>query len=107
MSHILKLRADLNSGNDSFNYLISYKGKRKSYRYVKSDIEIIKTQWGECNALRMDRIEGGDSSFSIWLCPELNYFPVKIAQFEQDKPDVVLTLNKLEYLSISELTVLE
>ena len=96
MSHVLQLRADLIKGKKQFEYLISYKGKRKTYSYVKSEIEVIKTDIGEFAAVRMDRVDGDDSSFSIWLCPELNYFPIKIAQFEQDKPDVILTLSKFE-----------
>lgn len=103
MSHILKLRADLLTNKRHFEYLISYKGKHKTYRYKKADIEIIKTQIGEYATLRMDRIKGDDSDFSIWLCPELDYFPIKIAQFEQDKPDVILTLAQLDYLKTPEL----
>ncbi|WP_444998396.1 DUF3108 domain-containing protein [Aliikangiella sp. IMCC44359] len=102
MSHILKLRADLLINKNELNYIISYKGKRKVYQYERSIIEKLNTPMGEFNTVRVNRISGDDGSFSIWLSPELNYFPVKIAQFEQDKPDVILTLNNLDFSSIKK-----
>ncbi|MET1253671.1 DUF3108 domain-containing protein [Aliikangiella maris] len=98
MSHILQLRADLLTHQPTFKYLISYKGRRKIYEYAKTAKESLQTPMGTYEAIRMDRISGDDSNFSIWLCPELNYFPIKIAQFEQDKPDVILTLSQLSVL---------
>ncbi|TQV84524.1 DUF3108 domain-containing protein [Aliikangiella coralliicola] len=99
MSHLVKLRSDLLSGAKDFNYIISYKGKRKTYSYQITGDETIITPMGEINTIRLDRISGDDSRFSLWLSPEYNYFPIKIAQVEQDKPDVVLTLNKLEFVT--------
>jgi len=95
MSHILELRADLLRGEENFEYLVSYKGSRKLYQYTQAAIEKLNTPLGELEVVRMNRISGDDSSFSIWLSPELNYFPVKIAQFEQDKPDVELRVKSL------------
>ena len=95
MSHILELRADLLRGEENFEYLVSYKGSRKLYQYTRAATEKLNTPLGELEVIRMNRISGDDSSFSIWLSPELNYFPVKIAQFEQDKPDVELRVKSL------------
>lgn len=102
-THLLKLRSDLLMNKQVFDYPISYKGKRKTYSYSKENSETITTKFGEFEAIKMVRTSGDDSAFTIWLSPELNYFPVKIAQFEQDKPDVVMSLNKLEFITEQDL----
>jgi hypothetical protein len=96
MSHIIQLRADLLSNQSEFNYLVSYKGKRELYTYHNAGVEKIKTPFGVLDAIKMDRDDGNESN-SIWFCPELNYFPVRISKFEQDEAEIVLELNKLEY----------
>ena len=98
MSHFVKLRADLLSNYKDFKYTVSYKGSRKLYEYVSSGNEVLKTPMGNIDTIRFDRVSGDDSSFSIWLSPDYNYFPIKIAQIEQDKPDVTLALTKLEFV---------
>lgn len=102
-THLLKLRSDLLMNKQVFDYPISYKGKRKTYSYSKENSETITTKFGEFETVKMVRTSGDDSAFTIWLSPELNYFPVKIAQFEQDKPDVVMSLNKLEFITEQDL----
>ncbi len=97
MSHLVQLRADLLSGSDELAYLVSYKGGRKSYLYRIEGKETLKTALGEIESLKIVRIKGDDSKFSIWLSPEHNYFPVRIAQIEQDKPDVVMEVSSFEY----------
>ncbi|MCW8878100.1 MAG: DUF3108 domain-containing protein [Kangiellaceae bacterium] len=98
MSHFVKLRADLLSDTKDFKYMVSYKGSRKSYVYVANGNEVLKTPMGNIETIRFDRVSGDDSSFSIWLSPDYNFFPIKIAQIEQDKPDVTLALTKLEFV---------
>ena len=97
MSHLVQLRADLLSGTKNLEYLVSYKGSRKSYLYSVEGKEVLKTALGEIESLKIVRVKGDDSKFSIWLSPEHNYFPVKIAQIEQDKPDVVMEVSSFEY----------
>jgi hypothetical protein len=105
MSHILALRKDLIKGKNKFNYLVSYKGQRKNYQYTAKGSETLKTSLGELDVIRMDRNKDNGDRFSIWLCPKFNYLPVKIAQFEKDKDDVVLTINKLEMEPIENKSV--
>ncbi|MGX5173768.1 DUF3108 domain-containing protein [Aliikangiella sp. IMCC44653] len=97
MSHIVQMRADLLQNKTEFVYLISYKGKRKPYRYTLKAKQKIVTEFGTFEALRFNRSSGDDGRFSIWFAPALNYFPIKIAQFEQDKPDVELILKTLSF----------
>lgn len=98
MSHIVQLRSDLLSGKDKLEYLVSYKGSRKSFDYSLIKEERLKTPIGEIDTVKVDRIKGDESRFSVWLSPDHNYFPVKIAQIEQDKPDVVMIVKTFEYL---------
>lgn len=99
MSHLLALRKDVLNAKNSFDYLISYKGNRKIYQYKNAGTEIVRTPLGELTAIKMTRTNGDDARFSIWFCPELEYIPIKIAQFEQDKPDVIMTISKFEPLA--------
>lgn len=96
-NHLLKLRSDILTGKSELKYLVSYKGLREFYEYELKGEETIKTPFGEYQTLRVERVSGDDSSFALWLSPDLNYFPVKIAQYEQDKPDVTMTLKDLEF----------
>ncbi len=98
MSHLVKLRYDIINGAKSFEYQVSYKGSHKIYSYENYGKERVKTPYGEFDTIRLNRVKGDDSNFSIWLSPELNYFPVKIAQIEQDKPDVIMLLSDFQYL---------
>ena len=105
MNHMLKLRADLLRNKEEFNYLISYKGKRKYYSYSRAESEKLTTSFGEFDTVKMVRTSGDDSNFTVWLSPELNYFPIKIAQFEQDKPDVVMTLSDLKFTTPVDIAI--
>ena len=98
LSHLVQLRADLLVNQTEFDYLISYKGKRIIYSYTLEREEKISTPFGEFNAVKMVRTKG-DDSFAVWMSPELNYFPVKIAKYEEDKADVELVLSNLEFLA--------
>ncbi len=99
MSHIVMLRGEVLSGIKVFDYQVSYKGRRKNYHYEIAGNETIKTPFGNIETIRLNRIKGDESSFSIWLGKDYNYLPIKIAQFEQDKPSVELVLNKFNYFN--------
>ncbi len=96
MNHLLKIRSDLIMQQDEFKYLVSYKGRRKVYHYTKSENEKLSTHLGVLETVRLDRTSGDDSRFSVWLSPQHDYIPVKIARVEQDKPDVTLLINHLD-----------
>jgi len=101
MSHIIQIRADLLTNKKVFDYIVSYKGKRELYSYYRAATEKVETPFGVLDAIRMDRDDGNEGN-SIWFCPEINYFPVRISKFEQDEAEVVLKLNKLEYTKLAE-----
>ncbi|WP_196138274.1 DUF3108 domain-containing protein [Aliikangiella sp. G2MR2-5] len=99
MSHLIQLRADLLNGTENLLYNVSYKGRHKLYQYQISGQETLKSNLGNLETIRIDRIKGDESRFSLWLSPELNYLPVQIAQVEQDKPDVTMSLVEFEYIN--------
>ncbi len=99
VSHIIQLRADLLAGKQTFEYDVSYKGKLHLYSYSKEKEEVLTTKMGELSTVKLVRNKSDDDIFTLWLSPELNYLPIKIAQYEQDKPDVTLLLESLDYES--------
>jgi len=105
MSHIIQMRADLLSGKEKLEYLVSYKGIRKPFNYQLMTEELLDTPIGKVQTIKIDRVKGDESRYSVWLSPEHNYLPVKIAQIEQDKPDVVLLVKSFEYLESNPPTI--
>jgi len=97
VSHIIQMRSDFLAGKRSFRYLVSYKGIISEYLYEIDKKEILTTSMGKLSTVKLIRNKSGGDIFALWLSPELNYFPVKIAQYEQDKPDVTLLLESLDY----------
>ncbi len=98
VSHLFRLRADLITGQQSYVYPVSYKGRVTEYKYSIEKQEKIKTKMGELATLKLVRLKSNGDRFVVWLCPDMNYFPVKIAQYEKGEPDVTLILESFEYL---------
>lgn len=99
VSHIIQIRSDLLTGKTSLNYDVSYKGKFQVFSYSKEGKETLQTQMGALTGVKLVRQKTNGDIFALWLCPELNYLPIKIAQYEQDKADVTLVLESLKYQS--------
>lgn len=97
VSHIVQMRADLLAGKKSFDYDVSYKGKFHVYSYNEEIEEILQTKMGPLTGIKFVRQKSNGDVFALWLCPELNYLPIKIAQYEQDKADVTLLLESVKY----------
>ncbi len=99
VSHIMQLRADLLAGKKVFDYDVSYKGKLHVYSYIEEKKEVLQTKMGALTGIKLVRNKPNGDVFTLWLCPELNYLPIKIAQYEQDKSDITLLLESIEYQS--------
>ena len=99
ISHIVQMRADLLAGKKSLDYDVSYKGKFHIYSYKEEKKEVLQTKMGALTGIKLVRQKSNGDVFVLWLCPELNYLPIKIAQYEQDKADVTLVLESIEYQS--------
>jgi len=99
ISHVAQLRADLMTGKQLYSYPVSAKGRVTDYIYHIEKKESIKTKTGKLNTIKLVRNKSNGDRFIFWLCPEMNYFPIKIAQYEKGKPDVTLTLESFKYLA--------
>ena len=99
VSHIMQLRADLLAGKKLYDYDVSYKGRLHVYSYIEEKKEILQTKMGSLTSVKLVRKKSNGDLFVLWLCPELSYLPIKIAQYEQDKADVTLLLESIKYQS--------
>ena len=101
VSHLIQLRADLIANHTALTYKVSYKGKLHDYHYEKQGEEVVTTKMGKLDTIKLTREKSNGDIFVVWMSPELNYFPVKISQLEEDKPDITMILESLEYITSS------
>jgi len=99
ISNVMQLRADLLAGKKDFNYDVSYKGKQYVYSYSLVKKETLQTKMGEISTMKFLREKSNGDQVILWLAPEYNYIPIKIAQYEKDEADVTLVLESFDYLS--------
>jgi hypothetical protein len=97
ISHIIQLREDLIAGKKETIYLVSSKGKSVNYVYNLDKVETVSTPMGKLSALKLVRQKDNGDQFVIWLCPELNYFPIQIAQYDKGEPDITLLMTSLTF----------
>ena len=66
-----------------------------SVRYDVAGEELLRTEQGTINTIRLERIreESSSRSTSIWLAPGWNYLLVKIEQQSDTGPDITLTIS--------------
>ncbi|MEN8167490.1 MAG: DUF3108 domain-containing protein [Pseudomonadota bacterium] len=78
-SQQLALRLDLASGKTLIGYAAADGGKIKTYRYKVTGEEFISVPYGRVKCLRVRRSKEAKAADStIWVAPELGFFPVKI-----------------------------
>ncbi|MGM0563240.1 MAG: DUF3108 domain-containing protein [Pseudomonadota bacterium] len=56
-----------------------------------------KTPTGECQTLRYVQSDSGKRTVHYWLCPELNYVPVRIEQFRKGESQLVMELKSINW----------
>jgi len=95
VSHLTQMRDDLQRGLKHFQYPVSHKGKIHTYTYKLDKEETLKTELGDLGTRKFVRQNSGKKTFAIWFAPELDYFPVKIAQSKKDGSRVTLLLKSL------------
>jgi hypothetical protein len=79
LSLTLKLMRDAASKGTSFTYPVMYKGKLRTYEYVRLEPQTISTAHGELETEVMERRKGDDedTTYTIWFASEMNYLPVR------------------------------
>ena len=71
--------------------------KLRSFR--QDGEETVKTPLGKKRAIRIIQSDGNKRQMRFWLCPELNYIPVRIERLKKGKRQVTMTLDKLDWTS--------
>lgn len=84
-SQQLALILALGRGDRAAEYQVADGGLLKSYRYTEVNRELINTESGEYQTIKLARNKDDrPSRATLWFAPELNYLPVKIAKHEKD-----------------------
>ena len=94
----LKLRDDvINTHASDFdrNYTLLSDGRLKERRFVKQAEEIVETELGKFNAIRIERYKNETPDQIYWLSSEHDYLPVKIIKLDGEKIKTTLILTDL------------
>ncbi|MES9873963.1 MAG: DUF3108 domain-containing protein [Candidatus Sedimenticola sp. 6PFRAG7] len=96
-SQQLALMLALSKGSRNLSISVADGGKLKSYRYSADGNERIETAAGTVSAVKIERSKDNRPSDStLWLSPEFNYLPVKIAKQKKDQ-QVIMLLNSVTW----------
>ena len=89
----LLIRADLMSGKVADKYLTVERNSLREAVYEKLGSETIQTKAGSFDTVKYRRQRVGSSrSAIIWYAPELEYLPVQMQHFNEDKTTATATL---------------
>ena len=89
----LVFRADLMAGNVADKYLTVERNSLREAVYEKLGTETIVTKAGSFDTVKYRRQRIGSSrSLIMWLAPELEYLPVRLQHFNEDKTTGTATL---------------
>jgi len=89
----LVFRADLMAGKVADKYLTVERNSLREAVYEKLGTETIVTKAGSFDTVKYRRQRIGSSrSLIIWLAPELEYLPVRLQHFNEDKTTGTATL---------------
>jgi len=84
-SQQLALILALGRGDRAAEYQVADGGLLKSYRYTEVNRELISTESGEYQTIRLARNKDDrPSRATLWFAPDLNFLPVRIAKHEKD-----------------------
>ncbi|QMU60328.1 MAG: DUF3108 domain-containing protein [Gammaproteobacteria bacterium] len=82
-------------------YSVISKGRIKEYKYQLESTELIETKIGKFNANKYVRKKDNDkkTTYLGWYAEELNYIPVKLDKFENEKLDVSIRITSVKWLN--------
>lgn len=92
-----------NNENAKFSYSVISKGRLKQYEYQQQETELITTKLGEFDSNKFVRKKDNDkkTTYFGWYAEKLNYIPVKLDKFENDKLDVSVQITAIKWLNQS------
>ena len=87
----LSLARDLSLNKPRLSYAVVSKGEKKPYNFQKLGSEVLKTQAGTFNTIKIKVIRSGTKrETTFWMAKEMDYMPVKI--LHREKNDVITTI---------------
>ena len=100
----LSLMSDLAADKTQFTYRIADGGKIKTYVIELIAEEVITTQLGKIQTVKLKRIkeEPSNRKTILWCAPSLYFLPVKLQHTEKDGTVFTATLRSLKGISIDE-----
>lgn len=86
LNYQLQIRADLLSRKPLLNYEIADGGRLKQYSFEVLGEEVVKTDAGRFNAVKIRRVrdEDDDRSTTFWMAKDWDYMIVRLQQKEDD-----------------------
>lgn len=95
------LMEDLAAGKTQLNYLVTDRGKEKTYAPIAGANESIDTPAGTYNTVKVVRERPDSQKRSIfWCAPTLDYLPVRVAHREKNGNETIVTLTRYEALGL-------
>ena len=89
----LSLARDLSLNKPRLSYTVITKGKKRPYSFQRLGSEVLKTQAGTFNTIKVKVIRSGTKRETIfWMAKELGYMPVKI--LHREKNNVITSMLK-------------
>jgi len=81
-------------------YSVISKGRLKKYKYQLETTELIETKAGKFNANKYVRKKDNDkkTTYLGWYAEKLNYIPVKLDKYENEKLDVSIQITGVKWL---------
>ncbi|EDY85716.1 conserved hypothetical protein [gamma proteobacterium HTCC5015] len=95
-SLVLSLMQAAARGDKNESYMV-LDDDPKRRNYTLQGREKRDTHKGSCNALRYVQSDKGKRTVHYWLCPELNYAPIRIEQFRKGDSQLVMELESFTW----------
>jgi len=96
LGYQLQLRRDLTQPSTNLSYTVMVRGKIKHYQFERLGEELVSTELGHINALKIRRVrENKDRETIFWMAKSLAYLPIKIWQREDDGETYEMTLKSV------------
>jgi hypothetical protein len=103
LNYQLQLQLDLHNGKDNLHYKIADKGRLRDYRFEVLAEEIIETQSGNLNTVKVKVIRENKNKITyIWFAKDWSHLLVQLIQYEGDKQRLSIQLNTAK---VNDITV--
>lgn len=96
LSYMLQASIDLAAGKTDLQYSFFHKQQLKSYHYKVVANEVLATDVGELNTVKLERIDSKRRTIYAWFATDHQYRLVRLAEFKNGKVAYEINIAKLE-----------